>query len=620
MKSIRLSLMLYFLVLLGLALGAVAVSAYQYTQYTLEAKVETRRELLKTYYERDCERERQNLDDALRQRARTLADQALFQYQWSRTRVLDMAPLGLLSMVADPNGYLLTTRCILATLWLPERHHRGPLFDSFHRQFAAEIQIQEDALTPFGDGQIAEYFQINTERGRPWRSRSLADRSFAFDANAFLTIPTFDDAVIDGVPVRRVRLKAPVSRFLVNPRPLGGRGLAGQRPNNGENRAGSALDAPRRPPTPLLEPNERPAPVERPAQAIFVQCAAETTQREAALALLRQDYEKQLAALAADSNATLATLRNLLLAIGLATFAATVIGGFWLVRLGLSPLQRLSEAVSRVSPKDFRLPFDEPRLPQELKPIVERLTQTLELLKRTFAREKQAAADISHELRTPLAALLTTIEVSLRKPRSSQEYCEVLAECHATGQQMSQLVERLLVLARLDAGVDILRPREVDVANLTEQCAILVRPLAEARGLTVRFHRNGPVPVKADPDKLREVLTNLLHNAIEYNRPKGSVDVSLERENGQVRLEVRDTGIGIAPEARDHIFERFYRADPSRRAEGLHAGLGLAIVKGYVDLMGGTITVESTPGQGSSFRLQLPVQEVAGGQRSLSGS
>src|SRR5262249_54041013 len=125
MKSIRLSLMLYFLVLLGLALGAVAVSAYQYTQYTLEAKVETRRELLKTYYERDCERERQNLDDALRQRARTLADQALFQYQWSRTRVLDMAPLGLLSVVADPNGYPLTTRCILATLWLPERHHRG---------------------------------------------------------------------------------------------------------------------------------------------------------------------------------------------------------------------------------------------------------------------------------------------------------------------------------------------------------------------------------------------------------------------------------------------------------------------------------------------------------------
>jgi heavy metal sensor kinase len=294
--------------------------------------------------------------------------------------------------------------------------------------------------------------------------------------------------------------------------------------------------------------------------------------------------------------------------IDLATFAATVVGGVWLVRLGLSPLQRLSEAVSRVSAKDFRLPFDEPRLPRELRPIVDRLTQTLELLKRTFAREKQAAADISHELRTPLAALLTTTEVALRKPRSSEEYRELLADCHATGQQMSQLIERLLALARLDAGVDTLRPREVDATNVAEQCATLVRPLVAARGLTLRVERNGPVVLNTDPDKLREVLTNLLHNAIEYNRPQGSIELVLERQNGHVFVEVRDSGIGIAPEAREHIFERFYRADPSRQSDGLHAGLGLAIVKGYVDLMDGKISVQSTEGQGTTFRLELPAR------------
>src|SRR5262249_48779619 len=155
-------------------------------------------------------------------------------------------------------------------------------------------------------------------------------------------------------------------------------------------------------------------PRERPAPAIYIQCAAETTQREAALAQHRIKLDNELAKLQAESDATLAGLRNLMLAISLTTFVATVAGGFWLVRLGLSPLRRLSEAVSRVSAKDFRLPFDSLRLPQELKPIVDRLTQTLDLLKRTFAREKQAAADISHELRTPLAALLTTIEVALR--------------------------------------------------------------------------------------------------------------------------------------------------------------------------------------------------------------
>ncbi len=270
------------------------------------------------------------------------------------------------------------------------------------------------------------------------------------------------------------------------------------------------------------------------------------------------------------------------------------------------PLQRLGDAVSKVSEKDFHLPFDEPRLPAELTPIVERLKQVLDQLRRAFEREKQAAADISHELRTPVAALLTTIDVCLKKPRKPEEYREVLAECRESGQQVSQLVERLLTLARIDAGVDRLRVERVDVGALAEQCTALVRPLAEARGVTLHLHGSDQAVLEADPSKLREVLTNLLHNAIEYNRPEGSVDLTVARDNGHLRVEVRDTGVGIAPEAQARIFERFYRADPSRHAEGLHAGLGLAIVKGYIDLMGGSINVESAPGQGSTFRVELP--------------
>jgi signal transduction histidine kinase len=149
------------------------------------------------------------------------------------------------------------------------------------------------------------------------------------------------------------------------------------------------------------------------------------------------------------------------------------------------------------------------------------------------------------------------------------------------------------------------------VVQLAEQCAALVRPLAEARGLQLRVHGGDGASLLADPDKLREVITNLLHNAIQYNRPQGSIDVSVARENGHLHVEVRDTGIGIRAEARQHIFERFYRADAARGGEdGLHAGLGLAIVKGYVDLMGGTIHVESTEGQGSTFHLELPVERT----------
>jgi signal transduction histidine kinase len=191
----------------------------------------------------------------------------------------------------------------------------------------------------------------------------------------------------------------------------------------------------------------------------------------------------------------------------------------------------------------------------------------------------------------------------------------MLSDCRLSASQMHQIVERLLTLARLDAGVDRLRAQPVDAGELAAQCASVVRPLAEARGLSLEVHNLLAAvedaaeggPLLTDPDKLREVLTNLLHNAIQYNRPAGRIDVTVARQDGRVRLEVADTGIGIAPDAREHIFERFYRADPSRNAEDLHAGLGLAIVKEYVELMGGRITVESEEGQGSTFRVELPV-------------
>jgi len=291
----------------------------------------------------------------------------------------------------------------------------------------------------------------------------------------------------------------------------------------------------------------------------------------------------------------------------LATFLLTTIGGYLLVGVGLTPLRRVTAAVSKVSPRDFRLPLaaGEP-LPKELAPIRDRLQETLDQLRLAFEREKQAAADISHELRTPVASMLTTVEVALRKPRSADEYRQTLEECRGVARQMRHLVERLLALARLDAGSDKLQPRRVDVGELVRECAALVKPLAGERGLEIRVHCPKPVVWTTDPDKLREVLVNLLHNAVQYNREDGAIDVSAQAADGWLDVQVHDTGVGISKEAFDHIFERFYRADPSRHASELHAGLGLSIVKGYVGLLGGTITVDSQAGQGSTFRVRLP--------------
>jgi heavy metal sensor kinase len=573
MKSIRLSLLLYFLALLAVALGAVSALAYQYTQDILKAKVEARAQLSRKQYDEDAKREMHRFDRMLGENAGRLILQARAQYG-AKLPVNDF---------------------------------------EFHEDFSNSADLNSSGKP------ITLFFQINSESGKVWRSASMEDRFFEFDPEAFNNMPPRrrsgpddperrlpgpdDTELKPGLAVRLLRLRVPLGW---HPPPGPGRGATSlDRPPPPPSQAGRISSAPRsklgsRGSAASQEARERPGPV------LYIQFAAQKAPLDEKLAELHQNLDNELTKLREESRATLASLRSRLLLIGLLAFAGTVAGGVWLVRLGLSPLRRLSEAVSQVSAKDFRLPFDEPRLPHELRPIVERLTDTLDLLKRTFAREKQAAADISHELRTPLAALLTTTEVALRKPRSAEEYRELLEDCHATGQQMSQLIERLLALARLDAGVDTLRPREVDASSLAEQCATLVRPLVSARGLTLHVERNGPVLLHTDPDKLREVLTNLLHNAIEYNRPNGSIELALERQNGHVLLEVRDTGIGIAPEAREHIFERFYRADPSRQADGLHAGLGLAIVKGYIDLMGGKISVESTEGQGTTFRLELP--------------
>jgi signal transduction histidine kinase len=132
--------------------------------------------------------------------------------------------------------------------------------------------------------------------------------------------------------------------------------------------------------------------------------------------------------------------------------------------------------------------------------------------------------------------------------------------------------------------------------------------------LTLKGHCPPHLPWYTDGDKLREVLINLLHNAIQYNRPGGSVDLSAKCSDGKLEITVSDTGIGIDEKALPHLFERFYRADPSRQSSELNAGLGLSIVRGYVELLGGTVTVDSQPGQGTTFRVVLPEQQVDHGR------
>jgi heavy metal sensor kinase len=624
MKSIRLSLLVYFLALLGVALGAVSLLVYHTTTQTLLEKEQAAAELIRAQCDERGRKEKLDLDADLNYLAHVLARQAQLEpdrrftdqmmVQWrsweemnrwdGRMRRWGIAPrfgqrvpylLGMGSLVTalNPLGGSLLNPMAVAEVYPAPFMPQGP---------STEIRLDEAEAAKQVGVPLPDYFQINSSWGPTYRSASLRGRQLPFDPEEFDANPVydykFDEIVIDNGPAaRRVTLKAPPGQLLFMPPRGGGRHRPAPAPNSSGNRPAASAERPAGPP---------PRPDLPPRPALLIQCAYDLARLDTALARHAEERDRELRLLKAQTAHSLAFLRNFLLLVSLTTFAAAVAGVFGLVRVGLRPLRRLSEAVSRVSEKDFRLHFDEDQMTAELQPIADRLQETLDQLQHAFDREKQAAADISHELRTPVAALLTTIDVALRKPRKPEEYREALEDCRASGQQIGQLVERLLTLARLDAGVDRLRVERVDAVGVAEQCASLVRPLAEARGVTVKLHGKSPAVLDADPAKLREVITNLLHNAIEYNKPNGAVDLKVARHNGTLKVEVSDTGIGIAPEAKAHLFERFFRVDPARHAEGLHAGLGLAIVKGYVDLMGGSIHVDSTPGEGTTFCVELP--------------
>jgi signal transduction histidine kinase len=340
---------------------------------------------------------------------------------------------------------------------------------------------------------------------------------------------------------------------------------------------------------------------------VFVHHARPYSELDARLAADQKERDEQLARVREETRVELVQLRTRLIIIGCGTFAALVLGGWFIVARGLAPLRKLSEAVSRVSEKDFRLPVVAAELGHELAPIHARLTQTLTLLHRAFDREKQAVADISHELRTPIAALLATIDVALRKPRTPDQYRTTLEECRLISKQLGQLVERIMTLASLDAGNDHTHVVRTDAIELAGGCAAVIRPLAAANNLTVSTNFAADLVLETDPAKLREVLMNLLHNAVEYNKPGGNIDLAARRDGACAVFEVRDTGIGLAADVRDKIFARFYRADSSRHATGVHAGLGLSIVKEYVARLGGSISVESELGAGTTFRITLPL-------------
>jgi two-component system OmpR family sensor kinase len=302
-------------------------------------------------------------------------------------------------------------------------------------------------------------------------------------------------------------------------------------------------------------------------------------------------------------------LRSMLL-IAPVILAAAALLGYWLAGTSLRPVQGIMDEVEDISDgTSLHRRLAVPLSGDEMARLALTVNGMLARLEQSFASLHRFTADASHELKTPLMVLRAGVERALVHPGVPAEILQSLDETLAQINEMTELVESLLTLARADEGRAPLAVEESDLRDLLGDVAETAGMLGEGVGITVTSTMpNHPVPLAVDRHRIREMLLNLVTNAIKYTAPGGTVDLSLADLDGAVTLIVRDTGIGIAPGDLPHIFERFWRADPARSRTGERpgTGLGLAITKWIAEAHGGSITVQSRPGRGTVFIVRFP--------------
>jgi heavy metal sensor kinase len=282
-------------------------------------------------------------------------------------------------------------------------------------------------------------------------------------------------------------------------------------------------------------------------------------------------------------------------------------GGWLLARRALKPVDQMTEAARRISAEHLDERVHTTGTGDELDRLAVTLNDMLGRLDVTFRQIRQFSADASHELQTPLTILQGELEVALRAPRTPDEYRRVLTSALEESGRIARLVEGLLLLSRADAGALRMDHQPVDLAYLVAEVCEQSQVLANARGVTLELGPLTPMTIQGDHQHLRRLLLNLVDNGLKYTLAGGHVTLALHQDGAWAVLRVADTGIGLAPEEQERIFQRFYRAPAavSRGEEG--SGLGLCIARSIVEAHGGYVQVESAEGHGSRFTVFLPL-------------
>jgi len=304
------------------------------------------------------------------------------------------------------------------------------------------------------------------------------------------------------------------------------------------------------------------------------------------------------------------TLRELLTLLLLAIptlLAVATAGGIFLAGRALAPIDHIARTARRIEAGNLAGRLGPVPRDDEVGRLAATFDGMLDRLEHSFAQQRQFVADASHELRTPLAVVRSDLDILRRRPRSVAEHEDFARGLDEEVARLSALVDDLLTLARADSGQAELAWELVYLDVLVDHVAQGLRRLGAAQGVVIETHLEREVAVMGDPVRLRQLVVNIVGNAVKYTPAGGRVRVTLTGQGSAASLEVSDTGIGIAPDDIPSIFDRFYRADRARtRAEG-DTGLGLSIARWCAEAHGGRITVRSALGVGSTFVVTLPL-------------
>ncbi len=309
--------------------------------------------------------------------------------------------------------------------------------------------------------------------------------------------------------------------------------------------------------------------------------------------------------------------------VGLAIFLLAPLGGLLLAERAIEPLQEIIHTTERLRPSHLDERLVVRGVGDELDQLATKINNFLDVIATHLQKNREFVANAAHELRSPLTAIQSLVEVTLEKPRAGAEYEELLFQINDECRHLAQVVNQLLQLTQSEANAADTRQEQVQLDELVRRAVEMFDPVAEERQVVLRATVI-EMQVAGNPREIRQLLTNLIDNAIKFTPAGGSVNVSLRRGDDHrfACLTVRDTGIGIPPEAVDRVFDRFFQVDKSRQrgVETRGNGLGLAICQAIVLAHQGTITVDSTVNVGTTFTVMLPMAvmpDVPGSMRSM---